>query len=91
MHDIMLQNPSGWTSAWLYCRDIVIEGISVWARVRGNGDGLDFDGCKNVRVSNCSLIPVMTQFASKLQVKIILVRILLLQIVNFQVVGLGFE
>ena len=20
----------------------------------GNGDGLDFDGCKNVRVSNCS-------------------------------------
>ena len=54
MHDIMLQNPSGWTSAWLYCRDIVIEGISVWARVRGNGDGLDFDGCKNVRVSNCS-------------------------------------
>ena len=37
------------------------------------------------------LIPVMTQFASKLQVKIILVRILLLQIVNFQVVGLGVE
>ena len=52
VRDVVLQNPGGWTTAWLYCKDIVVDGITVIARVRGNGDGLDFDGCEGVRVSN---------------------------------------
>lgn len=54
MNDITLINPAAWTSAWLYCDDIVVDGIKINSRVNGNGDGLDFDGCTNVRVSNCS-------------------------------------
>jgi hypothetical protein len=53
MRDLALNNPAAWTSAWLYCDDIVVDGITIRSRANGNGDGLDFDGCKNVRVSNC--------------------------------------
>ncbi len=52
MRDITLQHPAAWTSAWLYCDDIVVDGITIWSRANGNGDGLDFDSCENVRVSN---------------------------------------
>jgi hypothetical protein len=54
MRDITLQNPASWTSAWLYCSDIVVDGVTIRSRVNANGDGLDFDGCRDVRVSNCS-------------------------------------
>jgi polygalacturonase len=54
LKDITLINPASWVSAWLYCDEIVVEGIRIHSRVNGNGDGLDFDGCTNVRVSNCS-------------------------------------
>jgi polygalacturonase len=52
MRDIHLINPASWTSAWLYCNNITIDGITIVSRANGNGDGLDFDGCQNVRVSN---------------------------------------
>jgi len=54
MRDITLKNPAAWTSAWLYCNDISIDGITIISRVNNNGDGLDFDGCEGVHVSNCS-------------------------------------
>lgn len=54
MRDITLLNPAAWTTAWLYCDEIVVDGIKIISRVNGNGDGLDFDGCTNVRVSNSS-------------------------------------
>ncbi|MGQ1783730.1 MULTISPECIES: glycoside hydrolase family 28 protein [unclassified Saccharicrinis] len=54
MRDITLINPAAWTSAWLYCNEIVVEGIRIHSRSNGNGDGLDFDGCTNIRVSNSS-------------------------------------
>jgi polygalacturonase len=54
MRDISLVNPAAWTSAWLYCSEIVVDGIRIHSRSNGNGDGLDFDGCTNVRVSNSS-------------------------------------
>ncbi|TNJ46577.1 right-handed parallel beta-helix repeat-containing protein [Tamlana fucoidanivorans] len=52
--NVSLINPAAWTSAWLYCNEIVVEGIKIVSRVNNNGDGLDFDGCTNVRVSNSS-------------------------------------
>lgn len=54
LRDVTLQNPAAWTSAWLYCNDITVSGIRIYSRANKNGDGLDFDGCTNVRVSNCS-------------------------------------
>lgn len=52
MRDIHLINPASWTTAWLYCDNITIDGITILSRANYNGDGLDFDGCTNVRVSN---------------------------------------
>ncbi len=52
VNDITLINPAAWTSAWLYCNNISISGITILSRVNNNGDGLDFDGCTNVRVTN---------------------------------------
>lgn len=54
LNDITLINPAAWTSAWLYCDEIAVNGIRIHSRTNRNGDGLDFDGCTNVRVSNCS-------------------------------------
>lgn len=54
MRDITLQHPAAWTSAWLYCSDIAVNGITISSRANNNGDGLDFDGCTDVRVSDCS-------------------------------------
>ncbi len=52
INDIRLINPAAWTSAFLYCDDISVSGITIISRVNNNGDGLDFDGCQNVRVTN---------------------------------------
>ncbi len=52
MRDLTLQNPAAWTSAWLYCNDIMVSGVRIISRVNNNGDGLDFDGCQDVRVSD---------------------------------------
>jgi hypothetical protein len=52
LRDLTLLSPAAWTSAWLYCSDIVVDGIRIHSRANGNGDGLDFDGCREVRVSN---------------------------------------
>jgi hypothetical protein len=54
MRDVTLRNPAAWTTAWLYCNDIVVDGVRIHSRANGNGDGLDFDGCCRVRVTNCS-------------------------------------
>ena len=54
MRDITIINPAAWVSAWLYCDEVVVDGIKIHSRVNHNGDGLDFDGCSNVRVANSS-------------------------------------
>ncbi|WP_271766552.1 glycoside hydrolase family 28 protein [Aquimarina algiphila] len=54
VRDITIINPAAWTSAFLYCNEITVDGIRIHSRVNHNGDGLDFDGCSNVRVVNSS-------------------------------------
>ncbi|MDG1805648.1 glycosyl hydrolase family 28 protein [Flavicella sp.] len=54
LKNVTLKDPAAWTSAWLYCNEIVVSGIKIISRVNHNGDGLDFDGCTNVRVSDSS-------------------------------------
>ncbi|WP_347840711.1 glycosyl hydrolase family 28 protein [uncultured Draconibacterium sp.] len=54
LNDITLKNPAAWTSAFLYCNEIAVSGIRISSWANKNGDGLDFDGCTNVRVANCS-------------------------------------
>ncbi len=54
MNNITLINPAAWTTAWLYCNNVSVDGVTIISRVNSNGDGLDFDGCQDVRVSNCN-------------------------------------
>ena len=53
MHDLELRSPASWTTEWRYCDDVVVDGVTIHSRANSNGDGLDFDGCSRVRVSNC--------------------------------------
>ncbi|WP_343329307.1 glycoside hydrolase family 28 protein [Polaribacter staleyi] len=52
LNNINLINPASWTSVFLYCDNIEVSGINIYSRANYNGDGLDFDGCTRVRVSN---------------------------------------
>jgi polygalacturonase len=54
VRDVKLQAPASWTTEWRYCDDISVDGITIFSRANTNGDGLDFDGCTKVRVSNSS-------------------------------------
>ena len=52
VHDLTLQWPASWTSEWRYCNDLAFDNVNIWSRGISNGDGLDFDGCTKVRVTN---------------------------------------
>jgi polygalacturonase len=55
LQGLKLRNPASWTNAFINCRDIWVDGIDILSRANLNGDGLDFDSCQNVFVSNCKL------------------------------------
>ena len=53
---VSLQNSPAWTVHPLYCEDVAITGISVknpWDSP--NTDGINPDGCRNVRIYNCQV------------------------------------
>jgi polygalacturonase len=52
VRDVTLRAPASWTNEWRYCSDIAVDGITIYSRANSNGDGLDFDGCTKVHVSN---------------------------------------
>jgi len=52
---LKLRNPASWTNAFICCKDIWVDGVDIHSRANYNGDGLDFDCCENVFVSNCKL------------------------------------
>ncbi len=49
---VTLRNPASWTNAFIGCRDVWVDGIEISSRANNNGDGVDFDACENVFVSN---------------------------------------
>lgn len=55
IENVELVNPASWTLAMIYCRRVNIQGVTIHAKVNSNGDGLDFDGCEQVTISNCVL------------------------------------
>lgn len=54
INNISFKDPASWTNAFIGCTDIVVDGVNIKSRANNNGDGLDFDGCKNIFVSNCN-------------------------------------
>ena len=51
--DITLRNAAAWMQSYLYCEDLIFDGIKVFNQANYNNDGLDPDGCRNVIVRNC--------------------------------------
>jgi hypothetical protein len=56
IRDVTLTHSAGWLQNYLACEDVVIDGITVDNVGLANTDGLDLDGSRNVRVSNCRFV-----------------------------------
>jgi len=52
--NIRLLNPASWTTAFILCDTIFADRLIIRSNANNNGDGLDFDCCTNVTVSNCN-------------------------------------
>ena len=53
VRDLTFLDPASFTTFFVRSQDIAIEGVTIRSRQTGNGDGLDFDGCRNVRITRC--------------------------------------
>ena len=52
---LTLSDSPMWVQHYLACREVCIRGITVCSRVRPNNDGIDIDGCQQVRISDCDV------------------------------------
>ncbi len=51
---VEIANSPGWTLHLKRCDDVVVRGVSILNDLGGpNTDGIDIDGCRDVRVSDC--------------------------------------
>ncbi len=51
--DILLRNSASWMQGYVYCENLIFDGMKVINQGNWNNDGLDPDGCKNMIVRNC--------------------------------------
>ncbi len=57
VRNVTLQNTAFWTQDYLNCDDVIIDGVTVDNfNYDCNTDGIDVDGSRNVRISNCYLV-----------------------------------
>lgn len=54
--NIRLYNAAAWTTAFLDSSDIWVDKVDIRNWKRYNGDGLDFDGCSHVHVTDCRIM-----------------------------------
>jgi hypothetical protein len=52
---VVLKNSSGWVQTYNESTNILIDNVKVDSRAYWNNDGLDIDGCDNVRITNCDV------------------------------------
>ena len=56
IRDITIREGAYWTVHLVGCNDVVIDGIQLLNNLKiRNGDGIDIDHSKNVRISNCHI------------------------------------
>eukprot|EP00211_Chloroparvula_japonica_P002000 CAMPEP_0119156600 /NCGR_PEP_ID=MMETSP1310-20130426/52338_1 /TAXON_ID=464262 /ORGANISM="Genus nov. species nov., Strain RCC2339" /LENGTH=429 /DNA_ID=CAMNT_0007149215 /DNA_START=83 /DNA_END=1372 /DNA_ORIENTATION=+ len=54
VHNVTLRNSPDWTSHFLSCHNVLVEGVRVWGdRAWPNNDGIDPDSCTNVTIRHC--------------------------------------
>jgi len=55
MINITLKDSPGWVQCFTECKNIVIDTMKVNSTAYWNNDGIDVNGCENVRITNCSV------------------------------------
>lgn len=55
MINITLENSPGWVQCFTECKNIVIDAMKVNSTAYWNNDGIDVNGCENVRITNCNV------------------------------------
>lgn len=53
---VTLLNSAAWTSHYFHCNDLEIDSVSIRSVGVAHNDGIDIDGCQNVRISRCDVI-----------------------------------
>ena len=53
IRDVSLTNSALWMVRLFDCEAVRVSGITIWNHCNLNNDGVDIDGCRNVRVSDC--------------------------------------
>jgi hypothetical protein len=56
MRDCFLANSAFWCTHFNGCDSVFIDGIRIRSRVNGNNDGLHFDDCRHLHISNCQVV-----------------------------------
>jgi|LakMenEpi03Aug12_release.lakeMendotaPanAssembly.Ray.scaffolds.fasta_scaffold87757_3 hypothetical protein len=55
VRDVTLLDPASFTTFFVRSEDIHVERVTIRSRRSQNGDGIDFDGCKRVRIKDCDI------------------------------------
>lgn len=55
IEDIALGESASWCNHFVLCDRIHINRVNVLNKVNGNNDGFDFDDCKNIFISGCTI------------------------------------
>ena len=55
IEDISLGESASWCNHFILCERVFINRVDIFNKVNGNNDGFDFDDCKNVFISNCTI------------------------------------
>lgn len=53
LQDIELRNAAAWLQSYLYCNNLIFDGVKVVNHANVNNDGIDPDGCTNLILRNC--------------------------------------
>lgn len=51
---LQLRNSGLWLQHYLGCERLRVKGLTAWNHVRPNNDFIDVEGCRDVRISDCS-------------------------------------
>lgn len=53
---VTLKYAGAWTSHYFQCRNVIIDSLIIRSVGVAHNDGIDIDGCQQVRISNCDII-----------------------------------
>ncbi len=56
IHDVALVNSAYWCTHFNKCRNVSVSGVRIHNRDNFNNDGLHFEDCEHVKVSNCNVV-----------------------------------